>query len=56
MNNYVENVKRNVAGQGIVEELGECSDDVTERINRDLKQMSPSPPPPLPPPMHLMID
>jgi len=54
MNNYVENVKRNVAGQGIVEELGECSDDVTERINRDLKQMSPSPPPPLPPPMHLI--
>jgi len=54
MNNYVENVKRNVAGQGIVEELGECSDDVTESVNRDLKQMSPSPPPPLPPPMHLI--
>jgi prickle len=54
MNNYVENVKKNVAGQGIVEELGECTGDITERVHRDLKQMSPSPPLPLPPPMHLI--
>jgi len=54
MNSYVENVKKNVAGQGIVEELGECGVDAVQHVNKDLRHMSPSPPPPLPPPMQLI--
>jgi len=54
MTSYVENVKKNVAGQGIVEELGERAVETARPVRRDLKQMSPSPPLPLPPPMHLI--
>ena len=54
MTSYVENVKRNVAGQGIIEELGQHTVGTFGSEQRDLKQMSPSPPLPLPPPMNLI--
>jgi len=54
MTSYVDNVKKNVAGQGIVEELGLAEDDLDCKPHNVHKELSPSPPLPLPPPMNLL--
>jgi len=49
MSSYVDNVRKNVAGQGRVEELASPPPSRQQEAER-LREETPSPPPPLPPP------